>query len=118
VTEQASVRVHELGRLVDNYRHAGVKALWIKVIVRAVFDWVTYRHSDDIRHLKLAESARIWIFEPSELFNGFSNICFYLDLDPDTVRAWAVGVTPDQVVKIEHLEREPVPEGPTSYLVR
>jgi hypothetical protein len=104
--EQASERALELGHVVDNFRHAGVKALWIKVIVRAVFDWVTYRHSDDIRQLKLAESAAFWLFQPSEVFNGFESICFYLDLDPARVRRWANNVTPDQVVKIEHLERE------------
>lgn len=101
------MRALELGRTVDNYRHAGVKALWIKVIVRAVFDWVTCRYSDDIRKLKLAQSASAWLFQASVLFNGFENICFYLDLDPERVRRWARNVTPDQVVKIEHLEREP-----------
>lgn len=86
-------------------RYAGIRALWIKVIIRAVFDWVSYRDSDRLHQRKLAESAEIWLFQPSELFNAFDNICMYIDLDPERVRRWAKNMDRDQVAKIEHLER-------------
>src|SRR5258708_16430852 len=88
-------------------RYAGNRALWLKVIIRAVFDWVQYRDSTRLPQKKLADSARDWLFEPSELFNGFENICVSLDVDPTRVRKWASGLSRDQVAKIEHLEREP-----------
>lgn len=90
----------------NDERYAGARALWIKVIVRAAFDWVSYRDSDRLLQRKLAENAQAWIFKPSRLFNGFENICLSLDLDPDRVRQWVSGLSKDQVAKIEHLERD------------
>lgn len=55
---------------------------------------------------KLAESAALWLFQPSELFNGFENVCYYLDVEPSLVRRWAKTMSREQVAKIEHLERE------------
>jgi hypothetical protein len=88
-------------------RYAGVRALWIKVIIRAVFDWVAYRDSARLFQRKLAESAHTWLFRPSELFNSFENVCHMLDIDPEKVRRWAKTMSKDQVAKIEHLERYP-----------
>jgi hypothetical protein len=87
-------------------RYVGTRALWLKVIIRAVFDWVSYRDSTNIQKLKLAESARNWLFERSELFNGFENVCFQIDLSPQKVRVWARSISKDQVAKIEHLDRD------------
>ena len=92
-------------------RYSGVRALWIKVVIRAVFDWVSYRDSDRLPQRKLAEAAEAWLFRPSVLFNGFENICVCLDVNPEQVRKWAMRMSRDQVSKIEHLERSP------SYLV-
>lgn len=88
-------------------RYAGVRALWIKVIIRAVFDWVAYRDSSRIFQRKLADSAHSWLYRPSELFNSFENVCHMLDIDPNRVREWASTMSKDQVAKIEHLERYP-----------
>lgn len=87
-------------------RYVGTRALWLKVIIRAVFDWVSYRESTDLQKLKLAESARNWLFEKSELFNGFENVCFQIDLAPEKVRTWARSISKEQVAKIEHLDRD------------
>jgi hypothetical protein len=84
-----------------------VRALWIKVIIRAVFDWVSYRESDQLGKRKMAESAANWLFEPNVTFNSFDNVCSYLDVDPGRVRCWARKITRKQVAKIEHLERYP-----------
>lgn len=84
-----------------------MRALWIKVIIRAVFDWVSYRDSDQLGKRKMADSAANWLFEPNVTFNSFSNVCYYLDVDPGRVRVWAKKISRKQVAKIEHLERYP-----------
>ena len=96
-------------------RYAGIRALWMKVIIRAVFDWVTYRDSTKIDKLKYAESAHSWLFQKSFLFNSFENVCKHLDIDAEKVRSNARRMTKDDVAKIEHLERdydEPEEEKP------
>lgn len=87
-------------------RYAGVRALWMKVIIRAVFDWVTYRDSTKLDKMKYAESAYNWLFKKSFLFNSFENVCKLLDIDPEKVRHNASRMTKDDVAKIEHLERD------------
>lgn len=93
------------GRYVGHDRYAGVRALWIKVIIRAVFDWVSYRESPKLLQRKLAESAHFWLFRPNESFNSFENICYYLDMNPENIRRWAKVLDPDKVAKIELLDR-------------
>lgn len=91
-------------RSVDRY--VGYRALWMKVIIRAAFDWVSYRDSLKMEHLKEAERAHKWLFDNSELFNSFENICHLVDLPPDKLRSWVKTLTKEHVAKIEHLERE------------
>jgi hypothetical protein len=90
----------------NDRRYAGVRALWMKVIIRAVFDWVTYRDSTKVDKLKYAEGAYNWLFQKSLLFNSFENVCKHLDIDAEKVRANARRMTKDDVAKIEHLERD------------
>ena len=87
-------------------RYAGIRALWLKVIIRAVFDWVTYRDSTKLEKRKYAESADVWLFHKSTLFNSFENVCRQLDLDPEQIRNQVKKMTKDDVSKIEHLERD------------
>jgi hypothetical protein len=87
-------------------RYAGDRALWLKVIIRAVFDWVSYRDSNKLLQKKIAEGAEGWLFQSSTLFNSFENICLSLGVLPEDVRRWARGLSKDQVAKIEHLDRE------------
>ena len=87
-------------------RYAGVRALWAKVIIRAVFDWVTYRDSLKLQQRKLADNAEAWLFQPNELFNGFENVCKFLDVCPNMIRARARTMTKENVFKIEHRERD------------
>ncbi len=87
-------------------RYVGVRALWIKVIIRAAFDWVSYRDSLKLPQQKLAENAYKWLFCESNLLNSFENICYhFLDLSPEKIRKWACSITKEHVAKIEHLER-------------
>ena len=87
-------------------RYAGVRALWLKVIIRAVFDWVTYKDSTKLDKKKYAEGADAWLFQKSLLFNSFENVCRQLDLDPNQIREQVRKMTKDDVSKIEHLERD------------
>lgn len=91
-------------RSVDRY--VGYRALWMKVIIRAAFDWVSYRDSTKLELRKEAEKAYKWLFESSLLFNSFENVCSIVDLPPDMMRYWVRSLTREHVAKIEHLERE------------
>jgi len=91
-------------------RHAGIRTLWVKVVIRAVFDWVSYRDSSKLMQIKLAESAYNWLFKESEVFNSFENVCFYLDMSPSNIRNWAKALSRDQVLKIELADRAPSPK--------
>lgn len=86
-------------------RYSGIRILWLKVIVRAIFDWITYRDSNRLMQKKLADNAYSWLFEQSVLFNGFESICINLGINPMRVRERARCMTREDVAKIEHLER-------------
>ena len=90
----------------NDRRYTGVRALWMKVIIRAVFDWVTYRDNTKVDKKKYAESAHDWLFNKNLLFNSFENICRNLDIDPQRIRSKALKMTKDDVAKIEHMERD------------
>ena len=91
-------------RSVDRY--VGYRALWMKVIIRAAFDWVSHRDSLNPGNRKEAEMAHLWLFGKNELVNSFENVCIMLDLSPYRLRLWAKSLTKAHVAKIEHLERE------------
>lgn len=89
-------------------RYMGVKSLWLKVIVRAMFDWASYRDSQKLQDQKKAQDAYAWLFKESELFNSFKNVCMILSINPDKIRQLALKMTKDDVAKIEFKEREVV----------
>jgi len=86
-------------------RYSGFRALWLKVIIRAVFDYVTYKDCSKLEKKKIADAAGFWLFKPNACFNSFDNICKMLDLDADTIRHRASSMSRADVAKIEHLER-------------
>jgi hypothetical protein len=87
-------------------RYAGFYKLWVRVIQRAIYDWVAWRDSSKLEKKKQAELAETWLFKPNKLYNGFENICEMLDIDPEAIRARARRCTKDEVLKAEHIERE------------
>lgn len=97
-------------------RYVGYRALWMKVIIRAAFDWVSYRDSNKLELRKIADSSYHWIFEPNRLFNSFENVCQLVGLAPSTIRSWVRTLTKEHVAKIEHLEREPNGTGPVTLM--
>lgn len=86
-------------------RYAGFHKLWLRVIQRAIFDWVAWRDSSKLEKKKQAELAETWLFKPSVLFNSFENICHLLEIDPEVIRRRARSFTKDEVLKAEHIER-------------
>lgn len=86
--------------------YVGYRALWMKVIIRAAFDWVSYRDSMRLDQRKEADKAFKWLFKPNVHFNSFENICHLVDLPPEKIRTWVSSLTKEHVAKIEHLERE------------
>lgn len=92
--------------VISQERYSGYRALWLKVIIRAIFDWVCYRDSLKVEKKKIADNAYVWLFEPSKLFNGLEHVCRCLDISPEKVREVARRMSKDQVAKIEHLERD------------
>lgn len=102
----------------------GCKALLLEVIRRAAYDWVLYRSSTRIFHLKLAEQAFCWLFKEDEdhpdwqeraetgkHITAFQAICSALDLDVRAVREHVRKLTPKNVMSVgrppEYRRREP-----------
>lgn len=102
--------------------HECYRLLWIKVILRAAYDWVLYRNSKNSINRKIAKDAYSWLFEATktkkkfvvngevevikiELFNSLENICGFLELDVDSVRKFARTLTREDIKKQEFLER-------------
>lgn len=102
--------------------HECFRLLWIKVILRASYDWVLYRNSKNHIYKKIADDAFRWLFDPPkekrrvilgnsvrvvliQEFNALENICDAIDLDIDSVRRFAKQLTRDDIKKMEFLER-------------
>ena len=94
----------------NNDRYEGVRILLMKVIVRAMFDLASYRDHPNPEKRKEAESARKWLFEPSDYENSFTNVCSMLGLNPRKIRERASTMTKADVAKIEFKDRRPISE--------
>lgn len=102
----------------NNDRYEGVRILLMKVIVRAMFDLASYKNHPNQEKRKEAESARKWLFDPSDYENSFENICMMLSLSPRKIRDRAANMTKADVAKIEFKDRKPVREGRNASLLR
>ncbi len=102
--------------------HEAIRLLWIKVILRAAYDWVLYRDSKNNTHKKIASDACRWLFEISKEtvtikinnkwlivdssgFNTLEKLCDVLDIDVESVRKFATKLTRGDVKKLEFLDR-------------
>ncbi len=92
-------------------RYSGVRMLWIKVIIRAAYDWVTQRDSTKYHKRLEAKSAEVWLFHESHVFISFENICRYNDVDPERVRIRIRNMSKEDAKKIEYLDRFPGEPG-------
>jgi len=104
----------------------GCKTLLLEVVRRAAYDWVLYRTSRRLQHLRLAEDAHTWLFEEKpghpnwverarvgKHITSFISICSELDLDAETVRKYVRKLTVKNVMSVgrpaEYRRRETCP---------
>jgi hypothetical protein len=87
-------------------RYAGLKALWIKVIIRAMFDWASYKDSVIPARKKFAETAYTWLFNDNKEPFSFIYICSFLDIEPEKFRKKTLSMTKAEVAKVEFKERK------------
>lgn len=102
--------------------HECFRLLWIKVILRASYDWVLYRDSKSKNLRRIAQDAYRWLFDPIkdrkivvvkgndvevffEEFNSLDRLCEALDIEIDCVRKFASTLTRDKVRKLEFFDR-------------
>lgn len=83
------------------------RVLWVKVIIRAAYDYALWKDSSEFRLRKHAMDAIRWFSsDSSALSNSFLHICNILKLDPELIRRGVNKLTRDQVKKLEFKERE------------
>jgi hypothetical protein len=82
------------------------RVLWVKVIIRAAFDYTLWKDSKDFKLRRHALDAERWFFSESSLVNSFTKICEVLKIDPEHIRECVRRLTRDQVKKMEFKERE------------
>jgi hypothetical protein len=90
---------------VDYYqkRYGAYAVLWLRVYIRAVFDFVQYRRSKSIRKRREYECAKRWLFDND---GGFDIVCSAFELPLERLRTKAMTMTKRDVKKLEHLERD------------
>jgi hypothetical protein len=86
--------------------YAPYRLLWVKVIIRAAYDYALWKDSKDLRHRKFAEDARKWLFDPCDLEFGLPNICEIWSLPLEKIRRFARNLTKEEVKKLEFKERQ------------
>lgn len=89
-------------------RYAGIKALLIKIIIRAMFDWASYKDSEVPARKKHADTAYKWLFSDSTEPFTFVYICSFLDIEPEKFRKRALNMTKADVAKVEFKERKSI----------
>ena len=99
-----------------------LRLLWIKVILRAAYDWVLYRESKNHITKNIANDAHRWLFSSPKIKkniqvgkvirtclvqepNSLEDICDAIDLDIDSVRKFAKRLTRSDIKKLEFLDR-------------
>lgn len=87
-------------------RYVPYRVLWVKVIIRASYDYALWRESKDLRLRKFAQDAERWLFEPSDLSLSFENICASFDFPIELIRRKTRALTKDDVKKLEFRERQ------------
>lgn len=86
-------------------RYIPYRLLWLKVIIRAAYDYALWKDLQDLRHRKFAEDARKWLFEPSNLEFSFTSLCAKFCFPVTRLREFAKNLTKEDVKKLEFRER-------------
>ncbi len=85
----------------DPEKYGAIRMLWIKVIIRAAYDYALWKESNNVRLRRMAEDAFRWLFAESTLANSFQNICIQYSLPMMKIRAYAKRLTREDVRKLE-----------------
>ncbi len=90
----------------NRQKYSPYRTLWVRVFIRAAFDYAQYKTSKDLKSRRLAEDAYRWIFDENHDKCSLQNICESFDLPLDLLRAWAKRITKNDVKKMEQLDRK------------
>lgn len=80
-----------------------IRALWARVIVRAICDYVLLKEARDLKGKRDFRAVNRWIFDEN---TGLKGICDLLGWQIEEVRSRALSMTRDEVRKIEHRDRD------------
>lgn len=86
-------------------RFSPYRLLWLKVIIRAAYDYALWKESTEYKHRKFADDAEKWLFEESSMEFSFDNICDKFNFPAEKLRSFARNLTKDDVKKLEFRER-------------
>ena len=87
-------------------RYAGQKKLWVKVIIRAIYDYVLYQDKrQKVSNDRLYREASAWIFSDHPV-NSLNHICELVDLCPDPVRSFVLRDPKPNLAKLRLAERK------------
>ncbi len=76
------------------------------ILLRAVRDFVTYRHAPrDSEQYLIAVDAAGWVFWDGEEELTFRYICDQIDVDPEKMRKIMLALTPDDLLRMTPPER-------------
>lgn len=80
----------------------GDRVLWLRVILRAMFDYVLFADATDMVGQRIYRDAESWLFDDSRKHYGNSlhAICYELDCSVAEVRVRAELITPEDVKRI------------------
>ena len=99
--DQPSISVKEPAAIYYEQKQRQLRNLWLKVIIRAISDYVLYRKSTDPKLKREASTARAFLFDDD---SGLQGICETFGLNIDVLRHMARTKTPSEIHKLEHLE--------------
>lgn len=90
-------------------RYDSVRVLWAQVLKRAIFDFVTLRHSSKLKDKRDFRSAERWLFSDEA---GLVDTCVALGWPLSALRVRARAMTKGEIRKMEFRDRDVVPELP------
>lgn len=85
-------------------RYSPYRTLWLRVIIRAAFDYAQNKTSRDLRNRRVAEEAYRWLFEENHSLFSFQNLCEAYGFPRERLREWARKITKKDVKKMEQLD--------------
>lgn len=86
-------------------RYEGYRKLWVKVIIRAIYDYVYGRDSTNQYNRLHANTAYAWIFK-AKGENSLENVCKFLGLDAEQFRTYVRTVKKSDLKRLRLTDRD------------